>query len=109
MSKTSNLIAGLISGAALGLTLGVLYAPDKGTKTRKKIKKKALESKETIVEKTNEFTDQISSTLTSKKNEFSNELDKMVNDMSYKADDVIVALEKKLAKLKTENNKLKKS
>lgn len=117
MSKSSNIIAGIISGAALGLTIGVLYAPEKGNKTRKKIKKKAIDTKESLLEQkdvliekatelTNKLNDQVTNTFTSKKGEFEKDLDKIVTDMSYKADDVITALEQKLEKLKKENAKL---
>ncbi|HPF10370.1 MAG TPA: YtxH domain-containing protein [Flavobacteriaceae bacterium] len=106
MSKTANVITGIVSGLAVGATIGILFAPDKGSKTRKKIKKSALDSKDAIVAKTQEITDQISKTFHHKKHEFSEELDKMVSDMSYKADDVIAALEQKLAKLKKENESI---
>ena len=38
--STSNLIVGFLAGAAAGAVLGILYAPDEGSKTRKKIKDK---------------------------------------------------------------------
>ena len=38
MSKSNTLIA-LTAGAALGVVAGMLYAPDSGEKTRKKLKK----------------------------------------------------------------------
>jgi gas vesicle protein len=107
MSKTGNIITGIVSGLAVGATLGVLFAPDKGSKTRKKIKKTAKESKDALVEKTNEITEQLNSAFSSKQNEFSKELDTMVQNLSYKADDVIDAMEKKLAKLKKENEQIK--
>ena len=46
MSKTSNTILALVTGAAIGAGLGLLYAPESGDKTRKKISKNAKEVKE---------------------------------------------------------------
>ena len=40
MSKTANAILGLAVGTALGVGLGILFAPDKGKNTRKNIKDK---------------------------------------------------------------------
>ena len=37
MSKAGNTILALITGAAIGAGLGLLYAPESGDKTRKKI------------------------------------------------------------------------
>ncbi len=41
MNNTSKVLVTLASGVALGAVLGILFAPDKGTETRKKIKDKS--------------------------------------------------------------------
>lgn len=38
--KSSNVVLGIIAGAAVGAVIGVLFAPDKGENTRKKIARK---------------------------------------------------------------------
>jgi gas vesicle protein len=37
MSNTSKIIAAFAVGAAVGAALGILFAPDKGSETRKKM------------------------------------------------------------------------
>lgn len=45
--KSSDIL-GILGGVAVGAAIGILFAPDKGTNTRKKIKDKALESKDSL-------------------------------------------------------------
>ncbi len=49
--KTSNLLAGLILGVIAGAALGVLYAPDKGTETRRKISDKGTDLADLLKDK----------------------------------------------------------
>ena len=50
MSK-GNVVIGILAGAAVGALLGVLFAPDKGSETRKKIAKKTSDGAEELKEK----------------------------------------------------------
>ncbi len=49
-----------LAGVAAGAVLGILFAPDKGSVTRKKISKKGEDYAAAVKEKFNEFLDDIS-------------------------------------------------
>jgi gas vesicle protein len=42
--KTSQTLLGVLGGMTIGTVLGVLFAPDKGSETRKKILKKSTDA-----------------------------------------------------------------
>ncbi|MDO7172342.1 YtxH domain-containing protein [Mariniflexile sp. AS56] len=58
--KTSKSIIGVIGGVAVGAALGVLFAPDKGTETRKKIAKKTSDVKNKAKNGLNDVLDTVS-------------------------------------------------
>jgi len=71
--KTSRVVLGVLAGAAVGALIGVLFAPDKGSNTRKKITKKGEEwvgdvkgkvdhMKEQVSEMVDKFADKLHST-----------------------------------------------
>jgi gas vesicle protein len=57
--SSGKLLLGLLAGVAAGAMLGVLFAPDKGATTRKKITKKSEDYVDSLKEKFNEFLDTI--------------------------------------------------
>ncbi len=48
--NTSRIILGFVAGAAVGAALGILFAPDKGVETRKKLKQKIADLEDRIKE-----------------------------------------------------------
>lgn len=58
--SSGKVLLGRLAGVAAGALLGVLFAPDKGSVTRKKITKKGEDFAEGLTEKFNEFADSVS-------------------------------------------------
>ncbi len=59
MSTTGKVLTGVLVGAAVGATLGILFAPDKGVNTRRKISQKSREYSDEFTHKFNEFIESI--------------------------------------------------
>ncbi len=53
MKNQSRFLLALLGGALSGLALGILFAPDKGSETRKKIVQKLQDLKDEIPGKSN--------------------------------------------------------
>jgi gas vesicle protein len=57
--STGKILLGVLAGVAAGAVLGILFAPDKGVATRKKISEKSDDYAEEIEEKFQEFVEGI--------------------------------------------------
>ena len=58
--NAGKVITGILIGAAVGAVLGILFAPDKGSVTRKKISQKANDFSDSIKEKFTDLVDTVS-------------------------------------------------
>jgi len=54
-----KVLIGMLAGAAAGATLGILYAPDKGSSTRKRFSRRSFDYSDELEEKFNELIDSI--------------------------------------------------
>lgn len=106
--SSGNALLALLTGAAIGTGIGILYAPDKGVKTRNKIKQKMDETSHDFADCVTLAKDELTKTANEKKDVFDRKLDEAVSTMSYKADDIIATLEHKLEDLKKKNAQFQK-
>ncbi|MGH2664206.1 YtxH domain-containing protein [Flavobacterium sp.] len=67
--KASNVLLGVLGGVAVGAALGVLFAPDKGSNTRKK-----------IVDKGKDYADNLKGKINEIKNEVNNKYERILGD-----------------------------
>lgn len=58
-NKNGQILGALLLGAAIGGALGILFAPDKGSETRKKLSAKGDDLSDALKNKLDEFQDQI--------------------------------------------------
>jgi gas vesicle protein len=58
-NNTGKVIGAVLLGAALGGALGILFAPDKGSRTRKKLLDKGDDLTDSMKEKFNDFLEEV--------------------------------------------------
>lgn len=107
-NNTGQTVLALLTGAAIGAGIGILYAPNKGSDTRDNISKKAKKAQKQLAQQLKETTDSLSSKASLAKQSFEHRLEDTLSSASYKADDVIKILEDKLKTLREQNAKLQK-
>jgi len=67
MAGKSNILIAAVAGLAIGVGIGMLIAPEKGTKTRKKIRDKILDIADKLEEGFPASLEELKSVLTSDK------------------------------------------
>ncbi|QNJ97503.1 YtxH domain-containing protein [Constantimarinum furrinae] len=107
-SNTGQTLLALLTGAAIGAGLGILYAPDKGSKTRSKISKETKKAQKKLQKQIKDTQSTLSEKAQKARLSFNEKLEDTLSSASYKADDILLAMEDKLEALRRQNAKLQK-
>ncbi|QIE59891.1 YtxH domain-containing protein [Rasiella rasia] len=107
-SNTGQTLLALLTGAAIGAGIGILYAPDKGSKTRNKIDKERKKAQKKLNKQFQDTKSNLTEHAQKAKYNFQQKLDDTLSSASYKADDILLAMEDKLEALRKQNAKLQK-
>jgi len=83
--STGKLALGLLAGLAAGAALGILFAPNKGSKTRKKIAKKGEDLTTSLKQ---EF-DEMANRLSDKYEQVIEDTDKLITNTKAKFDETV--------------------
>lgn len=105
-SNTGQILLALLTGAAIGAGIGILYAPDKGSKTRDKLNKEARKAQKKLNKQIQETSSTLSDKAQRARISFEHKLNETLSSASYKADDILLAMEDKLEALRKQNAKL---
>lgn len=100
--NTGKTVLALLAGAAIGAGLGILFAPDKGSETRRKIREGIDHEKDVLKHRLSDVTDKIKSRFSKAKMDLEGEVDHLLANGDHKKEEIIEALEKKLAELKNQ-------
>jgi len=78
--NSGKVLLGVLAGAAIGALAGILFAPAKGSKTRKRILKKGEDYSDSLKEKFNELLEVITEKFEKVKEDVANYADKNVGN-----------------------------
>src|SRR5690625_2922295 len=106
MSKTRYNILAFLSGAAIGAGIGLLYAPEKGEKTRKIISDEEEKTKDKVKTQWDKTSANLSESAKKTLSEMESKLDHTLSVASDRAEDLLTSLQKRLDELREQTKNM---
>lgn len=103
-NNSGGILIGILTGVAIGVGVGILFAPNKGSKTRKKLKNVAVDTKQDVSKWLTYAKDELDQTAHENKMAFDKKINNTIENMSHKAEDILKEMEHKLERLKKMNS-----
>ncbi len=108
MKNSSNIGLALITGAALGASFSILFAPARGSDTRKKIAKSTENATNAILRAGEQLKNSTKEKFYEGKDNFESRLNAISSHLHQNSEEYIPLLEKKLEELKRKARKINK-
>ena len=108
MSNSGTTFLALLTGAAIGAGLGLLYAPDSGDETRRRLSDNARRAQDNLNRRYRETSSNLGEKAKRAKMDFEVRLEETLSSASYKADEILASLETKLDELRKQNAKFQR-
>lgn len=108
MKNNQNLGLALVTGAAIGGIISILYAPQSGRETRREIADRASRTADALSRAAEDLKGSVKNAYLDEKATFETRISAILSDTNYKADELITLLESKLKELKKKNQTLNK-
>ena len=108
MSNSGTTFLALLTGAAIGAGLGLLYAPDSGDETRRRLSDNARRAQDNLNRRYRETSSNLGEKAKRAKLDFEVRLEETLSSASYKADEILASLETKLDELRKQNAKFQR-
>lgn len=109
MAGKTGTLAAVFAGAAIGAAIGILFAPEQGTATRRKLKDGYGTRKDGLMNRFNDISGQVKNKFGHSKEDLETGFDRLIANVEEKKDDIITTLEKKLENLKSASAKASSS
>ncbi len=104
--RLGSTLAAILTGAVVGVGIGILFAPDEGKKTRRKIKRSFDQSKEELEHKFEDLKKKVKHMSSKKSNDLQETIEDLIHTSDKKREDIIALLEHELAALKKQGKEL---
>lgn len=108
MKNNSNIGLALITGAALGAAFSILFAPARGSDTRKKIAKSTEDAADALLRAGEQLKNSTKEKFYEEKDNFESRLNAISSQLHQNSEEYIPLLEQKLEELKRKSRKITK-
>jgi gas vesicle protein len=103
----TDITLALLAGAAVGGVLSLLFAPDSGVRTRRKIKDSTNRATDVLANAATELKGKAEDAYLNEKATLEARLNSIASDVRYNREDMLPLLERKLKEMKAKSKKAK--